>query len=108
MERDDVTKQLTTDQYNALMFITSETKTDCWFCVETFTNNDGIKEDLVRDLENDDEIMRWDVALYQLYDAIDALGFDTKITKEHARALVELYRSTNVNPPRNIVEIAEK
>ena len=58
-------KHLTAEEYNLLNKITSQTKTDCWFCLTTDT--DG--SDCVKDLETG-EILTLQNAVDQLNEAI--------------------------------------
>ena len=57
--------KLTDEEYNVLNHITSVTKTDCWFSLET--DKDG--NAYVCDLEEDYELTMQD-ALSQLHDAV--------------------------------------
>lgn len=57
---------LTDEEYNVLNHITSATKTDCWFWLET--DNDG--NDYVQDLEEDCELTLQE-GIGQLYEAVD-------------------------------------
>ena len=58
--------RLTNEEYNVLNHITSVTKTDCWFCLET--DKDG--NDYVSDLEEDCELTLQE-GVGQLYEAVD-------------------------------------
>ena len=58
--------KLTVEQYNALNHITSATKTDCWFSLETDENGN----DYVYDLENGCKL-DWSEALEQLYEGVE-------------------------------------
>lgn len=62
---------LTDDEYNVLNHITSATKTDCWFSLET--DKDG--NDYVYDLEECCEMTLQD-ALSQLYEGIEFMTFN--------------------------------
>ena len=58
--------RLTNEEYNVLNHITSATKTDCWFTIET----DEKDYDYVYDIEEDCELS-WQDALAMLYEAVD-------------------------------------
>ena len=58
--------KLTNEEYNVLNHITSATKTDCWFSLET--DKDG--NDYVYDLEEDCEMTIQD-AVSQLYEGVE-------------------------------------
>lgn len=58
--------KLTNEEYNVLNHITSATKTDCWFSLET--DKDG--NDYVYDLEEDCEMTMQD-AVSQLYEGVE-------------------------------------
>lgn len=58
--------KLSNEEYNVLNHITSATKTDCWFWLET--DDDG--NDYVHDLEEDCE-MTIQEAVEQLYEAVE-------------------------------------
>lgn len=62
---------LTDEEYNVLNHITSVTKTDCWFSLET--DEDG--NDYVYDLEEDCEMTLQD-AVSQLYEGVEFMTFD--------------------------------
>lgn len=59
------TRRLSTEEYNALQHITSATKTDCWFTLETDENGN----DYIFDSEQN-EYVTWQEGLGMLNDAI--------------------------------------
>lgn len=59
------TRRLSTEEYNTLQHITSATKTDCWFTLETDENGN----DYIFDLEQN-KALSWQDGLGMLNDAI--------------------------------------
>lgn len=63
--------KLTNEEYNVLNHITSATKTDCWFWLET--DSDG--NDYVQDLEEDCDLTLQE-GVGQLYEGIGFMTLD--------------------------------
>ena len=76
---------LTDDEYIALNDVASDSHMDYWF----YLVGDYEKGDYVIDLENDDEIMDFKEAIYQLYEGIVEPTW-TNIGKENQNTLIEL------------------
>lgn len=92
--------RLTTEEYNLLNDITSQTKTDCWFWLEE--DEEGF--DYVQDGENGCKL-EWKDALEQLNEAIipDLL----KITNEEIEVYISLLKKLNIsdNPFEEYIQV---
>lgn len=88
---------LSTEQFNALSKLTSQTKTDSWFGIIQKELPGGEREDFVEDMEND-EIIPWHVALDTLGDAIDVIE-ELNLTSQEAYSMVELFERFGLDAP---------
>ena len=87
----DFELQLTADEYNALNKISSGTKMDTWFWIDS-EDRYGEPVDCFRDLENDNQKMYIEDALSDLLDGLDdtlKVG-DYGLTKEELTAFNDL------------------
>lgn len=85
-------KHLTAEEYNLLNKITSQTKTDCWFCLATDT--DG--SDCVKDLETG-EILTLQNAVTLLNEAI--IPDLVSITDDEKLIYAKLMAKLNIDNP---------
>lgn len=85
-------KHLTAEEYNLINKLTSQTKTDCWFCLAT----DADGSDCVKDLETG-EILTLQNALSQLNEAI--IPELVNITDEEKLIYAKLIAKLNLTNP---------